>query len=232
MCCSYQGHVRRFRQVIKPIQSRRGSFNQSSVLPYRSNPCSSARPPQCLTTGANGFIGGRSSFPYSRPRQQQLFLPPRSFHAAGLQVMKSGLASYGSDVRTAAGQSLRSATEVPRFHSRLVSGYCAEPSAKENFLVPPTLGSTPNRRSYMKKTLILAAVALLVGSSASFAGSTRGASGVAPGTQMNNATTPTSRGASEFSPGDKMNDSRTTGMSKGASELSPGDRMNDARKKK
>jgi hypothetical protein len=84
----------------------------------------------------------------------------------------------------------------------------------------------------MKKTLILAAVALLVGSSASFAGSTRGASGVAPGTQMNNATTPTSRGASEFSPGDKMNDSRTTGMSKGASELSPGDRMNDARKKK
>ncbi len=90
----------------------------------------------------------------------------------------------------------------------------------------------------MKKTLIIAAAAMLIGSPGlSFAGSsgTKGASGSAPGTQMNNSTSPTSRGASEISPGDKMNDSRTTGTSrgatKGASEFTPGDKMNDARKK-
>ncbi|MGB6401154.1 MAG: hypothetical protein WBF73_36580 [Bradyrhizobium sp.] len=82
----------------------------------------------------------------------------------------------------------------------------------------------------MKKTLIIASAAMLILSSPSFAGSTKGASGSAPGTQMNNSTTTNSRGASEFAPGDKMNDSRTTGMSKGASELSPGDKMNDTRK--
>lgn len=89
----------------------------------------------------------------------------------------------------------------------------------------------------MKKTLIIAAAVMLIGSaSLSFAGSsgTKGASGSAPGTQMNNSASPTSRGASELSPGDKMNDSRTTGMSrgttKGASEFTPGDKMNDARK--
>ena len=85
----------------------------------------------------------------------------------------------------------------------------------------------------MKKTLIIAAAAMLIGSSGlSFAGSTgtKGASGSAPGTQMNNSTSPTPRGASELSPGDRMKDSTTTGMSKGASELSPGDKMNDARK--
>ncbi len=82
----------------------------------------------------------------------------------------------------------------------------------------------------MKKTWIIAATAMLIVSSPSFAGSTKGASGYAPGTQMNNSATKNSRGASEFAPGDKMNDSRTTGMSKGASELSPGDKMNDARK--
>ena len=84
----------------------------------------------------------------------------------------------------------------------------------------------------MKKTLIIAAAAMLVGSSGlGFAGSTKGASGFAPGTQMNNSTTTTTRGASEFAPGDRMKDS-TTGTSKGASEFSPGDRMNDLRKKK
>jgi hypothetical protein len=86
---------------------------------------------------------------------------------------------------------------------------------------------------HLEETLIIAAAAMLVGSSGlSFAGSaTKGASGSAPGTQMNNSTTTTSRGASEFAPGDRMKDS-TTGRSKGASELTPGDTMNDLRKKK
>jgi hypothetical protein len=94
-------------------------------------------------------------------------------------------------------------------------------------------GSWTNKENDMKKTLIIAAAAMLVGSSGlSFAGSaTKGASGSAPGTQMNNSTTTTSRGASEFAPGDRMKDS-TTGRSKGASELTPGDTMNDLRKKK
>ena len=90
----------------------------------------------------------------------------------------------------------------------------------------------------MKKTLIIAAAVMLIGSSGlCFAGSsgTKGASGSAPGTQMNNSGASTSRGASELSPGDRMKDSRTTGMSrgatKGASEFTPGDKMNDARKK-
>src|SRR5258708_1847284 len=92
--------------------------------------------------------------------------------------------------------------------------------------------SWTNKENDMKKTLIIAAAAMLVGSSGlSFAGSTKGASGFAPGTQMNNSTTTTSRGASEFAPGDRMKDS-TTGRSKGASELTPGDTMNDLRKKK
>jgi len=85
----------------------------------------------------------------------------------------------------------------------------------------------------MKKTLILAAAAMLIGSSGlSFAGSgARGASGSAPGTQMNNSNSTNSRGASEFSPGDRMKDSTTTGMHRGASEFTPGDKLNDARKK-
>ena len=89
----------------------------------------------------------------------------------------------------------------------------------------------------MKKTLIIAAAAMLIGSSGiSLAGSgTKGASGSAPGTQMNNSGAPTSRGASELSPGDKMKDSGTTGMSRGASrgasKFTPGDKMNDVRKK-
>ena len=90
----------------------------------------------------------------------------------------------------------------------------------------------------MKKLSIIAAAALLIGSSASFAaGPKSGASGMAPGTKMNSTTTPetrgTTRGASELSPGDKMNDARslTTGSAKtkGRSELSPGDRKNDLR---
>jgi hypothetical protein len=90
----------------------------------------------------------------------------------------------------------------------------------------------------MKKTLAIAAAAMLIGSSGlGFAGSaTKGASGSAPGTQMNNSNSTNSRGASELSPGDRMKDSSTTGMSrgatKGASEFTPGDKMNDARKKK
>jgi hypothetical protein len=93
----------------------------------------------------------------------------------------------------------------------------------------------------MKRLSIIAATALLIGSSvAGYAAENKaGASGMAPGTQMNNTTTANpgaTRGASEFSPGDKMNDNRTTGSAKtkpgakrGASELSPGDKMNDAR---
>jgi hypothetical protein len=82
------------------------------------------------------------------------------------------------------------------------------------------------------KILITAAAVVLIGSSGlSFAGSaTKGASGSAPGTQMNDSTSPSSRGASELSPGDRMKD--TTGTSKGASEFTPGDKMNDARKKR
>jgi hypothetical protein len=93
----------------------------------------------------------------------------------------------------------------------------------------------------MHKLSIIAAAALLIGSSAiSFAaGPKPGASGSAPGTQMNSTTTPenrgSARGASELSPGDRMNDARsnTTGSAKtkGASELSPGDKMNDKRGK-
>ena len=88
----------------------------------------------------------------------------------------------------------------------------------------------------MKKLPIIAAVALLMGSSAVSFAAGRGASGMAPGTQMNNSTTSSTRGASEFSPGDRMNDARrtTTGMAhppkRGASEFSPGDRKNDLRK--
>ena len=83
----------------------------------------------------------------------------------------------------------------------------------------------------MKRTLIVTAAAMLIASSGlSFAGSSHGASGFAPGTQLNNSTSPTTRGASEFSPGDRKNDS-TTGQSRGASEFSPGDRFNDSRKK-
>src|ERR1700724_2699648 len=111
---------------------------------------------------------------------------------------------------------------------------------KNEPLICPTLGlatQTMETRD-MKKTLIIAAAVMLIGSSGlSFAGSsgTKGASGSAPGTQMNNSGASTSRGAAELSPGDRMKDSRTTGMSrgaaKGASEFTPGDKMNDARKK-
>jgi hypothetical protein len=83
----------------------------------------------------------------------------------------------------------------------------------------------------MKKASIVAA-AMLVGSSAiCYAGPKNGASGMAPGTQMNSTTgtTGTSRGASELSPGDQMKDRTTTGSARGASQYSPGDRMNDAR---
>jgi len=83
------------------------------------------------------------------------------------------------------------------------------------------------------KVLITAATIVLIGSSGlSFAGSaSKGASGSAPGTLMNESA-PTTRGASELSPGDRMKDNLTTGKSKrGASELTPGDKMNDARKK-
>ena len=96
---------------------------------------------------------------------------------------------------------------------------------------------TDKQENNMNKTLIIAAAAMLIGSSGlSFAGSaTKGASGSAPGTQMNNSNSTNSRGASELSPGDRMKDSSTTGMSrgatKGASEFTPGDKMNDARKK-
>src|SRR5258708_33829711 len=93
--------------------------------------------------------------------------------------------------------------------------------------------SWTNKENDMKKTLVIAAAAMLIGSSGlSFAGSaTKGASGSAPGTQMNNSTSTSSRGASELSPGDKMRDSSTPGMSNGASEFTPGENMNDARKK-
>ena len=91
----------------------------------------------------------------------------------------------------------------------------------------------------MNKLSIIAAVALLMGSSAiSFAaGPKPGASGSTPGTQMNSTTQPenrgSARGASELSPGDKMNDARSTttgsAKTKGASGYTPGDTMNDKR---
>jgi hypothetical protein len=85
----------------------------------------------------------------------------------------------------------------------------------------------------VKKTLIVTAAAMLIASTGlSFAGgSSHGASGFAPGTQLNNSTSPTTHGASEFAPG-HVKDTTTTGSSKGASEVSPGDRFNDSRTKK
>jgi hypothetical protein len=90
----------------------------------------------------------------------------------------------------------------------------------------------------MKKVTLLAAAALLAGSSAfgyaapNGTGATGGASEFSPGDQMKDSGGPKkgARGASEFSPGDKKNDAR--GLKKatrGASEFSPGDKMNDAR---
>jgi hypothetical protein len=91
----------------------------------------------------------------------------------------------------------------------------------------------------MRSVTLLAATALLVGSTAcgyaqtkgttTSPGSSRGASEFSPGDQMRDHGGPTrgSRGASEFSPGDQMKDRGTTG--RGASEFSPGDRMNDKR---
>jgi hypothetical protein len=95
----------------------------------------------------------------------------------------------------------------------------------------------------MTRFSIIAASALLIGSSAvGYAAENKpGASGMAPGTQMNSTTTVNpgaTRGASELSPGDRMNDNRTVGSAKtkpgstkGASEFSPGDKMNDKRGK-
>jgi hypothetical protein len=93
----------------------------------------------------------------------------------------------------------------------------------------------------MRSLGTIVAVIVLAGSSAAGFAQTnsRGASGSAPGTQMNSPTTTnpgTTRGASELSPGDRMNDSRTVGgvktspgSTKGASEFTPGDKMNDKR---
>ena len=88
----------------------------------------------------------------------------------------------------------------------------------------------------MKKATLLAAVILLIGSSAcgyaqtkGSTGTSRGASEFSPGDQMKDKGGPTkgSRGASEYSPGDRMKDTGTTG--RGASEFSPGDQKNDTR---
>jgi hypothetical protein len=112
----------------------------------------------------------------------------------------------------------------------------SNPGMDEPFNPPDVGAGNPDNGDDMRKTLIIATAAMLIGSSGlSFAGSsgTKGASDSAPGTQMNNSSAPTSRGASELSPGDRMKDSGTTGMSrgatKGASEYAPGDKMNDAR---
>jgi hypothetical protein len=94
----------------------------------------------------------------------------------------------------------------------------------------------------MRKTILLAATALLVASTACGYAQTkgttggmsspggRGASEFSPGDQMRDRGGPRagSRGASEFSPGDQRRDRGTTGRG-GASEFSPGDRMNDKR---
>jgi hypothetical protein len=96
------------------------------------------------------------------------------------------------------------------------------------------------KETKMKNIATIAAVVLIGSSAAAYAQTKPGASGMAPGTQMNSTTNPNpgaTRGASELSPGDKMNDARTVGSgsrpgsTKGASELSPGDKMNDKRGK-
>src|SRR5258708_37102906 len=88
--------------------------------------------------------------------------------------------------------------------------------------------SWTNKENDMKKTLIIAAAAMLVGSwGLSFAGSaTKCAFGSAPGTQMNNSTTTSSRAASEFASGARMTDS-TSRMAERASECTPCDTMTD-----
>ena len=92
----------------------------------------------------------------------------------------------------------------------------------------------------MKKITLLAAAALLAGSSVygyaapKGAGATnaQGASEFSPGDQMRDSGGPKkgARGASEFSPGDRMRDAGGPKKdARGASEFSPGDKMNDAR---
>jgi hypothetical protein len=90
----------------------------------------------------------------------------------------------------------------------------------------------------MKIITLLAAAALLAGSSAfgyagpKGTGAMGGASEYSPGDQMRDSGGPMmgARGASEYSPGDQMRDSGGPKKgARGASEYSPGDKMNDAR---
>src|ERR1700692_158279 len=95
-----------------------------------------------------------------------------------------------------------------------------------------------NKEMNMKKITLLAAVALLAGSSALAYAAHRGAGAMgqasefSPGDQMRDSGGPKkgARGASAFSPGHLMRDAGGPKKgARGASEFSPGDRMNDAR---
>ena len=81
----------------------------------------------------------------------------------------------------------------------------------------------------MNKIAIVAASALLAGTSAAAHAGSKGASSFSPGHEMRSQTSPTTKGASEFTPADQKKDAGTT--AKGASEFTPGDKRNDARKK-
>jgi len=73
-----------------------------------------------------------------------------------------------------------------------------------------------------KKTLLVAGTMLFAASAFAQSGTSPGASGNAPGQQMNNSTTKSpGQGASEYAPGQKMQDARKTGAP-GASEYAPG----------
>jgi hypothetical protein len=163
----------------------------------------------------------------------------QAFNWLGIPKLYIGAPCRGGLARTAA-------TECASLDTRQKRGFQRTPHPLNivdwgepfNRYQVRTLQPQPDKQeNNMKKTLAIAAAAMLIGSSGpGFAGSaTRGASGSAPGTQMNNSNSTNSRGASELSPGDRMKDSSTTGMSrgatKGASEFAPGDKMNDARKK-
>lgn len=79
----------------------------------------------------------------------------------------------------------------------------------------------------IKKSLLVAGTMLFAASAFAQSGASPGASGNAPGQQMNNSTTKsTGPGASEYAPGQKMQDARKQDARKsgapGASEYAPG----------
>jgi hypothetical protein len=74
----------------------------------------------------------------------------------------------------------------------------------------------------IKKSLLVAGTMLFAASAFAQSGASPGASGNAPGQQMNNSTTKSpGQGASKYAPGQKMQNARKTGAP-GASEYAPG----------